>query len=129
GDDPLWRSDGAGPTRWDGSGPRRAARDGQRNGRAAARCPPWALRSRRLARASAWLPPRSGDAPEQPVVADRKRPFPDFPPTRRAVGREKDEFGLPDEVLGRDVADRRKDAAVLRIVAVVAHREIMVCRH
>src|SRR5258708_15652945 len=82
-----------------------------------------------MAPASARLPPRSGDASEQPVVADRKRPFPDFPPTRRAVGREKDEFGLADEVLGRDVADRRKHAAVLRIVAVVAHREIMIGRH
>src|SRR6185369_6445670 len=73
--------------------------------------------------------PRSAHASEQPAVADRKRPFPDFPPMRRAIGREEDELGLTDQILVRDIADRRQDAAVLRIVAVVAHREIMVGWH
>src|SRR5437764_13486377 len=48
---------------------------------------------------------------------------------RRAIGREEDELCLTDQILVGDIADRRQDAAVLRVVAVVAHREIMVGRH
>src|SRR5262249_28923137 len=47
---------------------------------------------------------------------------------RRTIGREEDELGLTDQILGRDVADGGQHAAVLRIVAVVAHREIVVGR-
>ena len=36
----------------------------------------------------------STHAVEQPAVADRERPFPDFPTARRAVGREEDELRL-----------------------------------
>src|SRR5579872_7155119 len=69
------------------------------------------------------------DTVEQPPIADREGPFPHFPPRRRAIGREEQELCLADQVLRRDEPDHRRHAAILRIVAVVPHREIITLRH
>ncbi len=53
----------------------------------------------------------------------------DFPQFGLMIGRKEQEFGPPDEILGRNVADRAERAAVGRIVAVVAHHEIVAGRH
>ena len=47
------------------------------------------------------------DAVEQPAIPYRERPFPDFLEPGRSIGREKDELGFPNQVLGRYVADGR----------------------
>src|SRR6516164_4814507 len=61
---------------------------------------------------------------KQPTIANRKRPFPELPQPRRPIGRKKDEFGPTDQVLGRDVANRGKNTAILRIVAIVTHLDV-----
>ncbi len=58
-----------------------------------------------------------------PAIADGKGPFPDFPDAGAAVGREKDDFRLADKILERHIPDML--AAVLGIIAVVAHHEVM----
>src|SRR5579885_3299049 len=74
-------------------------------------------------------PVLSAHAMEQTAVAYRERPAPDLPPMRLAIGRKEDELRPPDQVLRRHIADRRQHAAVLRVVAVVPHREVMPGRH
>src|SRR6516225_10031415 len=66
---------------------------------------------------------------KQPTIANRKRPFPELPQPRRPIGRKKDEFGPTDQVLGRDVANRGKNTAILRIVAIVTHHEVIAGRY
>src|SRR5215475_14452967 len=66
---------------------------------------------------------------EQPIPAYRPRPVPERP-RRLALGdREENHLGATDEILERYVADGGHHAAVLRIVAVVAHHEVMARRH
>src|SRR6516162_2318405 len=52
-------------------------------------------------------------AAKQPAIANRERPSPELPKTRRAVGRKKDKLSASDQVLGWDVADGRKHTAIL----------------
>src|SRR5688572_8790774 len=59
----------------------------------------------------------------KPAVSDGHWPLPDFPDPRAAIGREKDDLCLADEILERNIAD--VDPAVGGIVAVVAHHEVM----
>src|SRR5205823_5791873 len=66
---------------------------------------------------------------EQAVPAYRPWPFPEFPGGRVLVDREEDHLGATDQVFDRDIADRRENAAIGRIVAVVAHHEEMPRRH
>src|SRR5262247_3775173 len=68
---------------------------------------------------------RSIDAAEQSTITNREWPFPEFPQPGRTVGREKDELCPADQILRRDITDRRQHAAVLRIVAIVAHHEVV----
>src|SRR6266849_8335243 len=68
-------------------------------------------------------------AVEQPAVADCERPFPYLPEARRPVGRKEDELGPSDQILGRDVADGGKHAAILRVVAIITHHEVFVRRY
>src|SRR5271169_6655903 len=68
-------------------------------------------------------------AVEQPTIANRKRPFPELPQPRRSVGRKEDELGPSDQVLGWDVADGGQHAAVLRVVAIVTHHEVVAGRY
>src|SRR5260221_13516291 len=90
-----------------------------------------------------WRRLASVDRREEAAEADCLRPFPRRQPSRgrRVVG-EEDEFGTADEVLGRnvpaelvalakraaDVANLQLGTAVERIVAVVAHGEILAGR-
>src|SRR5437879_13483534 len=69
------------------------------------------------------------DAVEQAAVANRERPFPQLPKSRRPVDREKDELGAPDQILRRHVADGRKHTAILRVVAVISHHEVITGRY
>src|SRR5581483_9283201 len=72
---------------------------------------------------------RSSHKMEQAIPAYRPRPVPERP-GRLALGdREENELGATDEIPERYVADSGHHAAVLRIVAVVAHHEVMTGRH
>src|ERR1700724_1945360 len=81
-------------------------------------CPPYALR----------LAMTSADDREQPRPADGPRPVPDVPGRLAAFEREEDDAGVADQQVGCDVADVGK-AAVLGIIAIVAHHEVMAGRH
>src|ERR1700692_2028479 len=70
---------------------------------------------------------RSVNEGEQPLPAGGFRPLPEFPEFRAAIGGEEDQFGLADKVLGWNVA--YIGAAVVGIVAVVAHHEVVAGRH
>src|SRR4051812_7795478 len=66
---------------------------------------------------------------EQAVDPHRPRPLPDLPEIGFLVDREEQELRPAHQIFYRHVADRGKYAAVLRIVAVVAHAEVMAFRH
>src|ERR1700759_4656603 len=69
---------------------------------------------------------------EQALPTQRPRPQPYLPRMRIAAHREENNLGLADQVLERHVSDaagRRRNAAVERIITVVAHHEIMIRRH
>src|SRR5713101_3599770 len=68
-------------------------------------------------------------AMQQPAVANCERPFPQLPEARRSIGRKEDELGPSDQILGRDVADGGKHAAILRVIAIIAHHEVFVRRY
>ena len=97
-------------------------RVGERDGRAPPPARPGARRACPVRRSAG-----STDRPQQPVVADGERPLPDFPEARLAVDREEQDLGPADQVLERDEADM-VDAAVERVVAIVAHGEDMAGR-
>src|SRR5690349_24381231 len=56
-----------------------------------------------------------------PVVADRERPFPEFPEMRVAIGRKEYDFRLTDEIFKRNITDIR--TTVGGIVPIVPHHE------
>src|ERR1051326_1295668 len=58
-----------------------------------------------------------------PAVPDGRRPFPEFPEVRAAIGGEEDDFRFADEILERNIT--HTGAAVRRIVPVVAHHEVV----
>src|SRR5580658_739159 len=74
-------------------------------------------------------PTRSMDWPHQPGPANLERPLPEFPPGIFGIHREEDDFRAADQVLSRNEPDVVHEAAVLRIIPVVTHREQMVGRH
>src|SRR5215813_3977363 len=94
----------------------------------------WSLRRRDGGRGAfvwrVWLPAtrRSSDDREQPVPPHRPRPAPERPAALALMDREENDLGAADDVLERHEADLR-GAAVLRVVAVVAHHEIIAGRH
>src|ERR1700684_427427 len=68
---------------------------------------------------------------EQALPAQRPRPEPYLPGMRIVTYREEDDLGLADQVLERHVthpASRRRNSAVERIVAIVAHHEEVIRR-
>src|ERR1043165_2125617 len=73
------------------------------------------------------LKSRLVDDRRDPLVADRPRPLPDFPPVRAAIGRKEDDLRLAHEIRGWNVPPIA--TAVVRIVAIVAHHEVMAGRH
>src|ERR1700733_3194867 len=64
------------------------------------------------------------DSGEKPMIADFPGPSPDFP--QAAVDREEDKDRLADQLVGRDIP--HIESAVVGIVAVVAHHEVMARR-
>src|SRR5262245_27395521 len=65
---------------------------------------------------------------KQPAPAHRPRPAPDHPGVLTFLDREEDDLRPAHEVLERYIADtapRRLHTAVSRVVAIVAHHEIM----
>ena len=74
-------------------------------------------------------PSGSSNDREQPVPAHDPRPAPDLPGRLAVADREEDDLGAADDVVERHVADLAQHAAVGRIVAVVAHHEVVVGRH
>src|SRR6185437_16896443 len=67
---------------------------------------------------------------EQPVVADGKGPLPNLPPMGVTVGREEQEYRTTDNILCGNVANTAgRIATVGRVVAIVAHHEIMIRRN
>src|SRR5581483_12292990 len=89
----------------------------------------WRQAPRLLPRAcaqQAWLcRVGSFDQSEQPVPAHVPRPPPDFPDVRTILDRKEDDLRTADDVFVRHVADLAEHAAVGRVVAIVAHHEIM----
>src|SRR5579884_3831371 len=61
---------------------------------------------------------------EQPVPADGEWPAPEFPGALALINREKYDLRFADDVLERNEPDLT-EAAIRRVVAVVAHHEIM----
>src|SRR6266545_6903111 len=61
------------------------------------------------------------DEMEQARDAHQRRPFPDFERAGAVGDREEDDIGTADQVLVRHKADG--EAAIARIVAIVAHHE------
>src|SRR5271170_3875996 len=66
---------------------------------------------------------------EQPIPPYRPRPAPDVPGGLPVTDGKEDDLGAADEVFERDIADLAEHAAVGRVVAVVAHHEVMPGRH
>ena len=66
---------------------------------------------------------------EQPAPADRPWPAPYLPGVLAFGDREEDDLGPTDNVLERHIADLAEHAAVGRVVAVVAHHEVMTGGH
>src|SRR5271157_2317192 len=65
---------------------------------------------------------------EHAIPAHRPRPAPNLPRRRPLVDRKEDDFGPADQVLERHIADAaliRRQARIARIVAIVAHHEIV----
>src|SRR4029077_12537059 len=82
-----------------------------------------ALRSKWLSAAA------SSHEGEQAVPAHGPWPAPHFPGVSTVLDREEDDLRLADDVLVRHVADLAEPPAVGRVVAVVAHHEIVARRH
>src|SRR5207237_54457 len=70
----------------------------------------------------------SSDDRERPAPAYRPRPAPDVPGGLAVADREEDDLGFADDILERYVADRRQHTAIGRVVAIVAHHEIVAGR-
>src|SRR5260221_13683812 len=90
------------------------------------RCRSW-VRATPSGSADASAP--SADPAEQAAPADRPRPAPEPPDALALLHRKIDEFGMVKNVGGRHRAVLAEHPAVARIVAVVAHHEIVPGRH